>query len=109
MSLAHQGDPHLWKEDDKVKQTKLNTCFDLRGIVIHYGTGMTFGHYWALAKSSGKHNPKWIEYDDTKIRVIDDNDVHLYYGIPHGAVNQENWHCAYMLLYQSRDLEELLE
>lgn len=78
-----------------------NHSYDLRGIVVHYGTGMTFGHYWALARSNGNHNQKWIEYDDTKIRVVDDKEVHLYYGQPHGAINNENWHCAYMLLYQS--------
>ena len=83
------------------KTSLANHSYDLRGLVIHYGTGMTFGHYWALAKTQGKHNPKWVEYDDTKIRVVDDHEVHLYYGQPHGVINNDNWHCAYMLLYQS--------
>jgi uncharacterized UBP type Zn finger protein len=53
----------------------------LKGIVVHYGTGMHFGHYWSLAKSKGP-NPKWIEYDDTKLKVIDDRDIQEYYGSP---------------------------
>lgn len=40
-----------------------NHAYDLKGIVVHYGSGMNYGHYWSLAKTYGP-NPKWIEYDD---------------------------------------------
>jgi hypothetical protein len=35
---------------------------------------MHYGHYWSLARSPGP-NPKWIEYDDTKIRVVEDKEI----------------------------------
>ena len=46
-----------------------NFCYDLTGIVVHYGSGMHYGHYWSLAKSNGpigsqNRNSKWIEFDD---------------------------------------------
>ena len=86
-SEAHMGDRRLWsaEQEDPLSYhlppaLQMNNCYDLRGIVIHYGTGMTFGHYWALARSNGAHNQKWVEYDDGKARVIDDREVNLYYG-----------------------------
>ena len=51
-----------------------NHSYDLKGIVVHYGSGMHYGHYWSLARTPGP-NPKWIEYDDTKIRVVEDREV----------------------------------
>lgn len=63
---------------------------------------MHYGHYWSLARSTDKsNNPKWIEFDDTRTRVVDDKDVHMYYGAPPESQNTNNWSCAYMLLYQS--------
>lgn len=44
-------------------EASLSHSYDLKGIVVHYGTGMHFGHYWSLSRSLGP-NPKWIEYDD---------------------------------------------
>ena len=40
-----------------------NHAYDLKGIVVHYGSGMHHGHYWSLSRTYGP-NPKWIEYDD---------------------------------------------
>ena len=40
-----------------------NHAYDLKGIVVHYGSGMNYGHYWSLSRTYGP-NPKWIEYDD---------------------------------------------
>ena len=51
-----------------------NHAYDLKGIVVHYGSGMNYGHYWSLSRTYGP-NPKWIEYDDQKIRVVDDREV----------------------------------
>ena len=41
---------------------------------MHYGSGMHYGHYWALARSPVP-DQKWIEYDDTKIRVVEDREI----------------------------------
>lgn len=56
-------------------------------MVIHYGSGMHYGHYWSLSKSNGpigstSQNKKWIEFDDSKTRVIEDLDVSMYFGAP---------------------------
>jgi uncharacterized UBP type Zn finger protein len=104
-SENHSGYPHILKLDTKqachVGSEKENHSYDLKGIVVHYGSGMQFGHYWSLAKSDG-NNPKWIEFDDTKIRVVEDREIQMYYG----SHCQENasWNSAYMLLYTSKDL-----
>ena len=80
-----------------------NHSYDLRGIVVHYGSGMHYGHYWSLARTPGL-NPKWIEYDDTKIRVIEDKEIQMYYGAPPEVSANPSWNTAYMLLYESEDL-----
>lgn len=57
--------------------------YDLNGMVIHQGQGMHYGHYWSLARSTDKsNNPKWIEFDDARTKVVDDKDVQMYYGAP---------------------------
>jgi len=48
---------------------------------------MHYGHYWSLSKSNGplgskSTNKKWIEFDDTKTRVIEDSDISMYFGAP---------------------------
>ena len=77
-----------------------NPSYDLSGIVVHYGSGMHYGHYWSLSKSPGP-NSKWIEYDDTKLRTVEDREVQMYYGGTADGSNSASWNCAYMLLYQS--------
>jgi hypothetical protein len=46
----------------------LANSYDLNGIVVHYGSGMNYGHYWSLARSNGGEgstgNAKWVEFDD---------------------------------------------
>jgi len=54
------------KNEEKIfdfQEASLSHSYDLKGIIVHYGTGMHFGHYWSLSRSIGP-NPKWIEYDD---------------------------------------------
>ena len=72
---------------------------------MHHGSGMHFGHYWSLSRSYGgpanSGNPKWIEFDDTKTRVVDDSEVQMYYVAPPESQNTPSWSSAYMLLYQS--------
>lgn len=80
-----------------------NHSYDLKGIVVHYGSGLHYGHYWSLSRMPGP-NSKWIEFEDTKIRVVDDREVQTYYGAPADGGNAASWNCAYMLLYQSQEL-----
>ena len=84
MSESHFGTLKLQEimkmdEDEKTNSLSIkfeslagmssNYCYDLTGIVVHYGSGMHYGHYWSLAKSNGpigsqNRNSKWIEFDD---------------------------------------------
>ena len=40
--------------------------YHLKGIVVHEGQGLQFGHYYAIVKSQGK----WMKFDDTRVSVI---------------------------------------
>lgn len=70
-------------QSQSMKQTQYlmsqNNSYDLNGIVVHYGSGMHYGHYWSLAKSSGVKGslstPKWIEFDDMKTKVVEDKEI----------------------------------
>lgn len=94
MSEAHFGTlklQEIMKNDQAENTTSLsfkfenpgqtiNHCYDLTGIVVHYGSGMHYGHYWSLAKSNGpigsqSRNSKWIEFDDQKTRIVEDEDI----------------------------------
>ena len=37
--------------------------YQIKGIVVHMGSGMAFGHYYALVKSEGK----WLKFNDTAV------------------------------------------
>ena len=102
------GTDSILKKADEEKSAEDNHSFDLKGIVVHYGSGMHYGHYWSLARSPGP-NSKWIEYDDNKLRVVDDREVQMYYGSPPDTTNSSSWSCAYMLLYQSQELTAIEE
>ena len=72
------------------------TTYYLKGIVVHAGSGMLHGHYYSLVKSQGK----WMKFDDTKVDILEDKAIQIYYGSP--AIAQgHDWPCAYMLLYES--------
>jgi uncharacterized UBP type Zn finger protein len=45
--------------------------YQIKGIVVHVGSGMTMGHYYALVKSQGK----WVKCNDTAVHVVEDNDI----------------------------------
>ena len=51
-----------------------NPSYDLSGIVVHYGSGIHYGHYWSLSRGTDPSN-KWVEYDDTKIHLVEDRDI----------------------------------
>lgn len=77
-----------------------NHSYDLQGIVVHYGSGIAYGHYWSLARVPGP-NPKWLEFDDTKLKIVEDKEVNMYYGAPSEQMSNPSWSSAYMLLYES--------
>jgi len=72
----------------------------LKGIVIHEGQGLQFGHYYAIIKSQGK----WLKFDDTRVSIITDMEAQIYFGEPPMNRRSSGWPCAYMLLYESEDL-----
>lgn len=45
--------------------------YHIKGIVVHVGSGISMGHYYALVKSQGK----WIKCNDTLVNVVEDNDI----------------------------------
>ena len=73
--------------------------YQIKGIVVHVGSGMAFGHYYAVVKSQGK----WIKFNDTMVNVVEDNDIQIYFGAPplQDRPSSNMWPCAYMLLYES--------
>lgn len=74
--------------------------YHLKGVVIHEGQGIQFGHYYALVKSQGR----WLKFDDTRVSVLGDKDHQIYFGGPSNSKNQSGWPCAYMLLYESEEM-----
>ena len=41
-----------------------------------------------------------MKFDDTKVDIVEDKAIQIYYGAP--AISQQNdWPCAYMLMYES--------
>lgn len=45
--------------------------YNLTGIVVHVGSGLSFGHYYSFARSKGK----WIKFNDTSVQVVEDNEI----------------------------------
>ena len=73
--------------------------YQIKGMVVHIGSGLAFGHYIALAKCHGK----WINFNDVSVKVVEDNEIQIYYGAPplqDRNVGGNQWPCAYMLLYE---------
>lgn len=72
--------------------------YQIKGIVVHVGSGISMGHYYALVKSQGK----WVKCNDTQVQVVEDNDIQIYFGAPPLQTGGgRDWPCAYMLLYES--------
>ena len=76
------------------------TVYHLKGLVVHEGQGLQFGHYYAIIKSQGK----WMKFDDTRVSIIQDLETHIYFGEPPLNRRTMGWPCAYMLLYESEEL-----
>lgn len=41
-----------------------------------------------------------MKFDDTKVDIVEDKFIQIYYGSP-AVSSQNDWPCAYMLLYES--------
>ena len=66
--------------------------------MVHVGSGISMGHYYALVKNQGK----WIKCNDTKMEVVEDKEIQIYYGaVPLNDNRRADWACAYMLLYET--------
>lgn len=52
--------------------------YQIKGIVVHVGSGISMGHYYGLVKSQGK----WVKCNDTSVQVVEDNDIQIYFGAP---------------------------
>lgn len=77
------------------------SVYRLKGIVVHEGQGLAFGHYYSIVKSQGK----WIKFDDTRVHIISDAEAQTYFGEPPvSKQSRMGWPCAYMLLYESVEL-----
>ncbi len=59
-------------DSDFLKRLDVDTSYDLYGIVNHYGS-LSFGHYISVCKNFTDN--KWYVYDDSKVRVIDENQI----------------------------------
>ena len=42
-----------------------------------------------------------MKFDDTKVEILEDKAIQIYYGAPAVVAQQNDWPCAYMLLYES--------
>lgn len=43
-----------------------------------------------------------MKFDDTKVDIVEDKAIQIYYGAPAVSQQQNDWPCAYMLLYESK-------
>ena len=70
------------------EQLKLETAYNLHGIVNHYGT-LGFGHYVSYSKNA--FDDKWYRYDDLYREEVTED-----------KINKES---AYLLFYVRKDLD----
>ena len=73
----------------------------LKGVIVHLGTGLNYGHYIALVRIHGK----WLRFDDDKIDEVDERYLKYIYGCPNE--NHPNYPCAYILVYEREDVAAL--
>ena len=45
-----------------------------------------------------------MKFDDTRVTILDDLEVQIYWGEPPQNRRGLGWPCAYMLLYESEEL-----
>jgi ubiquitin C-terminal hydrolase len=70
----------------------------LKGIIVHLGTGLNYGHYISVVRVMGR----WVRFDDEKIDEVDDRYLKFIYGSPNEAYSSSP--CAYILVYEREDI-----
>ncbi|XP_018330889.1 ubiquitin carboxyl-terminal hydrolase 14 [Agrilus planipennis] len=83
-----------WFEDDLGSNN--SGYYTLQAVLTHKGRSSSSGHYVAWVKQS---NDIWIKCDDDNVSAVSSDDIVKLSG---GG----DWHCAYVLLYGPRILEE---
>ncbi|XP_077284075.1 ubiquitin specific protease 14 [Arctopsyche grandis] len=104
--------PMIVKKDDKLKKyapfsfdddvgSNNSGFYSLQAVLTHRGRSSSSGHYvaWVRWNSAQKSDQHWLKCDDDDITPVTDDDVLKLSG---GG----DWHCAYVLLYGPRRLEE---
>ncbi|CAD8148479.1 unnamed protein product [Paramecium pentaurelia] len=79
----------------RIKAQKQTKTYELTTIIIHLGQGILYGHYICITKIQGK----WFKFDDDKISLFVDQDLHYVYGRSYPTQAQT---CAYMLFYNAQ-------
>eukprot|EP01028_Stygiella_incarcerata_P008761 TRINITY_DN39258_c0_g1_i1.p1 TRINITY_DN39258_c0_g1~~TRINITY_DN39258_c0_g1_i1.p1 ORF type:complete len:392 (-),score=75.83 TRINITY_DN39258_c0_g1_i1:33-1208(-) len=56
----------------------IEQMYELTSVVIHIGSGASYGHYIAMAKSHGH----WLIFDDDVVELAQWEDLEGYFGVP---------------------------
>lgn len=70
--------------------------YELQAVLTHQGRSSSSGHYLAWVKRRGD---EWIKFDDDKVTPVHSEDILKLSG---GG----DWHCAYVVIYGPKRLEE---
>lgn len=74
--------------------------YTLKGIVVHMGQGLSYGHYYSIVKCQDK----WLRFDDSEIKVVDEAYLKAFFGSPTCPEHESSWPCAYMMFYENEEL-----
>mmetsp|Transcript_36189 Transcript_36189/g.82481 ORF Transcript_36189/g.82481 Transcript_36189/m.82481 type:complete len:355 (-) Transcript_36189:3-1067(-) len=81
-----------------VKEAKdPDKTYHLFAVVVHVGSGTNHGHY----VSAVKINHHWFLFDDDSVELIEEGDIHSYFGITQDGIHTSD--SGYILFYQSED------
>lgn len=80
------------EEEEKQQQR-----YYLKGVIVHLGTGLNYGHYICVVRICGR----WVRFDDDRIDEVDEKYLKYIYGCPNDAF--PNYPCAYILVYERED------
>ena len=65
-----------FSEEMRLEANGKETVYHLKGVVIHEGQGLQFGHYYAIVKSQGQ----WLKCDDRRVSPVEVKETQVYYG-----------------------------
>jgi len=101
------------KQAETKKAGRVNSKYQLQGVVVHQGSGANFGHYYSFIKDR-KHG-SWFRFDDERVTPFDIRELEeeCFGGYPGGAEGNNGWNSgvgkfkaaskdnnAYLLLYE---------